>query len=625
MEERDAGAVAAAPARSRKRLEKVYIPDHLVEQIRNASDIVEVISGYLPLKRRGREFIALCPFHSEKTPSFNVIPHKQIFYCFGCQKGGDVFKFLCEYESISYPEAIQRMAERAGIEIEYEQGSDSQERARRETLYRIQEEFTLYWHEQLLQGTEAQIARDYLSRRGVSEQSILDFRLGYSPLAWEDTIRKAEELKLDFELLVESGLAIQKEGRGDGYGRFRGRLMFPIADNQGRVIGFSARALHPEDSKMGKYVNSPESPLFHKSSVVFGLDRAKREIIEKRCAIICEGQLDLIACHAAGFKNTVAPQGTAFTLEQARSLKRLAPELILCFDGDEAGQNAAVKALDTFLAADLTARVVFLPAGSDPVSYIQTHGAEAFGELISRAREFFDFYLTRLAQQNNKDSDRGRRQIVQAMGEALLKANQPLLTDTYAQKTAQLLGVNPQTILQEFALCKKPQFPTTYRFETQEQTAGPDAAEEKAFAPPSLREQWLLVLFLMNEAEWDWLAQGFQPEWVQHRHIREIIVTALDQYSAGEYSPHQLLHSFPDPFSQRLLCAAMAEDPQKIPEPALQLQKLVLALRSQHCEQLLHSLNQSLTAPGLSIDEQTELLQQKERIRQIRNSPLFGV
>ncbi|MDD2779151.1 MAG: DNA primase [Candidatus Methanomethylophilaceae archaeon] len=613
----------------------MHIPDHIVEQIRNASDIVEVVGGYLPLKRRGREFIALCPFHSEKTPSFNVIPHKQIFYCFGCHKGGDVFKFLSEYESISYPEAIQRLADRAGIEIEFEQGPDSRERARRDTLYRIHEEFTQYWHEQLLKSPEGQIARDYLVQRGVSEQSTQDFRLGYSPLAWEDTPRRAQHLNLDFDLLVESGLALQKEGRSGGFGRFRGRIMFPIADDQGRVIGFSARALYPDDSKMGKYVNSPETPLFHKSNVVFGLDHAKREIIQKRCAIICEGQLDLIACHSAGFKNTVAPQGTAFTLEQARILKRLAPELILCFDGDEAGQNAAVKALDTFLAADLNARVAFLPAGSDPDSFIKSYGADAFGELIKRSREFFDFYLSRLCQQNNKESDRGRLQIVRSMGEALQKANQPLLTDTYAQKTAQLLGVSPQTVLDEFARCKKAQPPAAYnvdRTKNRPRTDGDTGAftDERSpaameYTPPTPRERWLLILFLMNESEWDWMAHGFQPEWVKNSCVREIIVAALDQHCAGEYSPHHLLQSFPDPFSQQLLCSAMAQDGEVIPEPAQQLRELIQALRAQHCDHLLRSLNQRLNAPGISVEEQTELLQQKERIRQIRNSPLFGV
>ncbi|HQC43546.1 MAG TPA: toprim domain-containing protein, partial [Verrucomicrobiota bacterium] len=311
--------------------------------------------------------------------------------------------------------------------------------------------------------------------------------------------------------------------------------------------------------------------------------------------------------------------------------KRLAPELILCFDGDEAGQNAAVKALDTFLSADISARVAFLPEGSDPDSFIKSYGAEAFGELIKRSREFFDFYLSRLCQQNNKDSDRGRLQIVRSMGEALRKANQPLLTDTYAQKTAQLLGVSPQTVLDEFARQKKLQPPAAYPVErvinppdmdAYSDEEGPAAVE---YTLPTPRERWLLVLFLMNESEWDWMAHGFQPEWVKNPCVREIIVAALDQHCAGEYSPHHLLQSFPDPFSQQLLCSAMAQDEKMIPEPAQQLRELIQALRSQHCDHLLRSLNQSLNAPGISVEEQTELLQQKERIRQIRNSPLFGV
>ena len=244
------------------------IPEHIIEQIRNATDIVEIISSYLPLKKQGREFSVCCPFHNEKTPSFTVVPHKQIFYCFGCHKGGDVFKFLCEYENISYPEAIKRLAERAGIEIPFESSHENINRSLKESLLYIHELFASYWHEQLLHSAEAQIARDTLQQRGVSTESIQNFRIGYSPLKWEDTPDYAQQKKLNLEQLITSGLAIHNKSSintlsTSTYGRFRGRLMFPISDDQGRIIAFSARALYPED-KMGKYINSPETPIFHK-------------------------------------------------------------------------------------------------------------------------------------------------------------------------------------------------------------------------------------------------------------------------------------------------------------------------------------------------------------------------
>lgn len=598
-----------------------------MDRIRDANDIVEVINGYLPLKKKGREFVALCPFHNEKTPSFNVIPQKQIFYCFGCHKGGDVFKFLCEYENISYPEAIQRLAERVGIEIEFENSKESINRSIKEALLHTQEAFTLYWHEQLLRAPEAQVARDYLAQRGVSEQSIHDFRLGYSPLAWEDTPQEALRLKLDMNRVVESGLALAKEDQRHFYGRFRGRLMFPICDDQGRVIGFSGRVLYPDQDKMGKYVNSPETPLFHKGRIIFGLDRAKREILQKHSSIICEGQLDLIACHAAGFKNVVAPQGTAFTVDQARLLKRFAPEVVLCFDGDNAGQDASVKALDVLLAAGLNMKVALLPDQHDPDSLIKAHGAAAFGELIARSRDFFDFYLARLCQKHNKDSDLGRSQIVQSMGEALGKANQPLLSDTYAQKTAQLLGVSPQTVLDEFKRVKG-SAPRSYPDADRETPTnlspqGQAEEEEEEFIYPSQREEWLLKLFFMNEAEWEWISQCFQPEWVENEAVRRILERALDDYHAGQWSAHALLQYFQEGPCHEILCEALAQSEEQIPEPAQQLRELILSLRSRHCDHLLRTFNQRLQTPGLTLEEQLQLLQQKNRIRQIRSTPLF--
>ncbi len=603
------------------------IPDVIIDQIRDANDIVEVISAYLPLKKKGREFVALCPFHNEKTPSFNVIPQKQIFYCFGCHKGGDVFKFLCEYEHIPYPEAIRRLGERAGIEVPEDNSVSSLNRSVKESMLRIHEEFTQYWHRQLLSSPEGQIARDYLAKRGVSEQSIEDFRLGYTPKLWEDTPVMAQRLHLDMDHLVESGLALARQSDGKNssglYGRFRGRLMFPICNDQGQVIAFSARVLYPDD-KMGKYVNSPETPLFHKGKVIYGLDRAKREITEKKFSIICEGQLDLISCHAAGFRNAVAPQGTAFTEDQARLLKRFAPEVVLCFDGDNAGQNAVIKAFDILIKSELSMKVLFLPDQHDPDSFIKAYGAEAFGKLLNTSRQFFDFYLAYLCQHHNKDSDTGRLQIVQAMGEALNKADQPLLTDTYAQKTANLLNVSTQTILDQFK--RIPQYSERRYAEAPAPEQFDDAGEpmdEEEFIPPSKQDRWLLKLLLMNKDQWDRVCQCFQPEWVENKSVREIITYILDLHTAGDWSQDALLKAFPSPNIQQLLYEILVQTVENIPEKERQLKELLMTLRNKHCNQLLRNINQQLLKPGISLDEQLQLLQQKERIRQIKSTPLI--
>src|SRR5580692_5479539 len=373
------------------------------ERIRGASDIVDVIGGYLPLKRAGANFTALCPFHKEKSPSFNVNPHKQIFHCFGCNKGGDVFTFVKEYENIGFMDAVRRLAERAKIPLEFENTPGAQEsRHLKDQLLDIHEQLTQRWQNCLASEAAGQVARDYLAKRGVSAEAIKLFRIGAAPELWDDTVNWARGKKFDLATVEKAGVIIAKELEAAPavqdeanpppvtsprpsavryYDRFRGRLMFPICDEQGRAIGFSGRVLSG-DEKTAKYVNSPETPIFTKSKIFFGLDKSKRAILDAGFAIICEGQLDLIACFTNGVQNILAPQGTAFTEQHARILKRYANEVVLCFDSDNAGQNAAVRALDHLLTSGVAVRVAVVPTPHDPDSFIKANGGEVFRKLV---------------------------------------------------------------------------------------------------------------------------------------------------------------------------------------------------------------------------------------------------
>jgi len=355
------------------------------EQIRAASDIVDVIGSYLPLKRAGANFTALCPFHKEKSPSFNVNPHKQIFHCFGCHKGGDVFTFVKDYENIGFMDAVRRLAERAKIPLEFENSpGEQQSRHLKDQLLQIHDQITQRWQNCLANEAAGQLARDYLQKRGVSADAIKLFRIGAAPELWDDTVNWAKSKNLELDLVEKAGLIIRKEETGNYYDRFRGRLMFPICDEQGRVVGFSGRVLSG-DEKTAKYLNSPETAIFTKSKIFFGLDKSKRAILDAGSAIICEGQLDLIACFMNGVQNIVAPQGTAFTDQHARIIKRYANEVVLCFDSDNAGQNAIVRSLDHLLAAELAVRVAVVPPPHDPDSFIKNFGAEKFRELVEHA------------------------------------------------------------------------------------------------------------------------------------------------------------------------------------------------------------------------------------------------
>src|SRR5271154_5194688 len=420
-----------------------------LERIRAASDIVDIIGAAVPLKKAGANFTALCPFHKEKTPSFNINPHKQIFHCFGCHKGGDVFTFVKEYENIGFVDAVRRLAERAKIPLEFDQNpAEQQSRHLKDQLLEIHEKIAQRWQNCLLNESAGQLARDYLEKRGVSDEAIKLFRLGAAPELWDDTVNWAKSKNYELPLVEKAGLIIRKEETGNYYDRFRGRLMFPICDEQGRVIGFSGRILSG-DEKVAKYVNSPETAIFTKSKVFFGLDKSKRALLDAQSAIVCEGQLDLIACFMAGVQNVVAPQGTAFTDQHARILKRYVDEVVLCFDSDEAGQNAAVRSLDHLLASGLAVRVAVVPAPHDPDSFIKANGGEAFRKLVESADGFFDYYLNRLCKQNDANGDKGRIVILRAMAEAVHKTGSAVLVDTYAQKTALRLGVSMESVRAE--------------------------------------------------------------------------------------------------------------------------------------------------------------------------------
>jgi DNA primase len=589
-----------------------------LEQVRAASDIVDVIGACVPLKRAGANFVALCPFHKEKTPSFNVNPHKQIFHCFGCHKGGDVFTFVKEYENIDFPDAVRRLAERARIPLETDsQGGRPETRHLKDQLLQIHEQITQRWQTALASDPAGQVARDYLARRGVGQEAIQLFRLGCAPDAWDDTVNWAKSKHFEPTLMEQAGLILRKEGTGHFYDRFRGRLIFPICDEQGRVIGFSGRVLSG-DEKTAKYVNSPESPIFTKGRVLFGLDKSKRALLDKHCAIICEGQLDLIACFMAGVTNVVAPQGTALTADHARILKRYVDEVVLCFDSDNAGQNAAARSLDSLLACDLAIRVAIVPAPHDPDSFVKEFGGPAFSQLIEKARGFFDYYLDRLCVLHDVASDRGRRAIVQAMAEAVHKTGNDVLLDTYAQKTALRLGVAAQAVRNEF---KKS---SGARVVDVEESVGSSAST----APrPSQPELWLLRFLLESDDYVSWIASYLELDWLMHPMVREIVAQRFAAEASHAWpGPAPWLTQLDNPEWQNLITEILSDSRPSPVEKNLKglptRDSTIKILRDKYIERQLAALNQRLNAPDLKEDEQRRVLAQMDHLRQLKKQPL---
>ena len=586
-----------------------------IEQIRAASDIVDVIGSYLPLKRAGANFTALCPFHREKSPSFNVNPHLQIFKCFGCHKGGDVFAFVKEYESLDFPEAVRRLAERARIPLEYEKTAAGQEsRSLKEKLLQIHEQITERWQGALTNEAGGQIARDYLAKRGVSAEAVKLFRLGYAPEAWDDTVNWARNKGHELSLVEKAGLILHKEETSNFYDRFRGRLIFPICDEQGRVIGFSGRILSG-DEKTAKYVNSPETPIFTKSKVFFGLDKSKRALLEAECAIVCEGQLDLIACYMAGVQNIVAPQGTAFTADHARILKRYVEEVVLCFDSDDAGQNAAVRALDHLLASGLAVRVAVVPAPHDPDSLIKASGGAAFKDLIERAEGFFDYYLNRLCATNVLTTDKGRLAVLAGMAEAVHKTANLVLIDKYAQKTALRLGVSPDAVRLEFR-----KFARSSKYEPRSDQQ--EIEQTTPAEPPSALENWLLKILLLHEDLLDWATVHVNTLWVQHSVAREVILRRLAAHTNGNWrSLAAFLSECESAEMQNLITEAVAEE-RAIHNPSVQLSDIALRLRNQFIDREMAALLQRVNQPETSETEHLDLLRRQQELRALKRQPL---
>jgi DNA primase len=428
------------------------IPPETIEQIAAANDIVEVIGSYFPLKRAGANFKALCPFHQEKTPSFMVSPSRQTFHCFGCGAGGSVFRFVMDYEHADFPSAVRKLATRVGITVAEQRGAADEDRRyeARRTLLKLHADAAEWFHENLLKRDVGEPARKYLKQRGITAEIAKRWQLGYAPDEWDAFGSWARAHGYDTRDLITSGLAKTRDDaesapgeRSSAYDRFRGRIMFPICNDVGEVIAFSGRLLK-EAEGAAKYLNSPETPLFRKGSVLFGLHKTKRALIEANCAVVCEGQLDLISLFEAGITNVVAPQGTAFTENQARVLKRFVNEVVLCFDADAAGQKAAERSLDALLQNDLIVRVAEMPAGEDPDSLVRREGKEAFERRVAGARDFFEYWIERETAGVDLASLGAKMELAKSLAETVSRVRDSFMRGEISSKVSARLGVTAQ-------------------------------------------------------------------------------------------------------------------------------------------------------------------------------------
>ncbi|UCG77854.1 MAG: DNA primase [Nitrospirota bacterium] len=364
------------------------IDNNISDEIKSRLDIVDVISDYADLKKAGSNFKGLCPFHSEKTPSFVVSPQKQIFHCFGCNAGGDIFGFIMRYENVTFPEALETLAKRAGVE--FKRSYSSKGGKQNDALYRINEDAALFYSGELNRSKKA---TGYLKERGLDEDIIKAFRLGYAPQKYGSLLDHLKS-KGHSEAQIEKAGLIKYSEKKKAYDMFRGRLIFPICDISGKVIAFGGRIMDTKDAqKAPKYINSPETPVFKKSYTLYGLNEASRAIREKDYVIVAEGYTDVIVCHQYGFKNTVAPLGTALTEGHLKRLRSHTKKLLLVFDGDEAGLMAAKRSMHIIYENGLRGKVLLMPKGEDPDSLLNKKGADGLQKLFPGSKDLVDFFM----------------------------------------------------------------------------------------------------------------------------------------------------------------------------------------------------------------------------------------
>ncbi|MBO3270991.1 DNA primase [Hymenobacter defluvii] len=433
------------------------IPKETVDQIIHHADIVEVVGDFVPLKRKGQNMWACCPFHHEKSPSFSVAPAKGLYKCFGCGKAGGVVQFIMDIEGTSYVEALKYLAKKYGIDVQEEEKTPEQQLAQNEkdSQYIISSWAKDHYHKLLLKSDEGQgIGLSYLRQRGLNQTTITTFELGYSLDQWDDLLKTAEHAGYDRKYLEKTGLVVTRtddagQDTGRRYDRFRGRVMFPIHNISGRVVGFGARTLKPND-KTAKYLNSPESEIYHKSDILYGLYQARQAIRTEEVCYLVEGYLDVLSLHQGGIKNVVASSGTSLTEGQIRLIKRYSDNVTVLYDGDAAGIKASLRGVDMLLEGGLNVRVVLFPDGDDPDSYIRKVGDQRFQEHLDQQSQDFISFKTKLVAREAAQDPVKKAEAIRDVLQSIAKVPDPIKRQVFLQQTSAAFSIDEQVLITEY-------------------------------------------------------------------------------------------------------------------------------------------------------------------------------
>lgn len=526
------------------------IPEAQIEDIRNSVNILDVISGYVQLRKRGRNFIGLCPFHKEKTPSFTVSEEKQIFHCFGCGAGGNVYKFLMDFKSISFVEAVQEAAEHAGIKIDFEKDQSGSTNNELEEYYDINVFAAKYFSNNLLNSKQGDGAREYFKNRKIKPQTQRAFGLGYALPEWESILFYLKENKIDLEKAKHLGLIDSRED-GSYYDKFRARVIFPIFSPNGRVIAFGGRILD-KDAKAAKYLNSPESKVYSKRRSLYGLFHSKDEIRKLNKVILVEGYMDLISLYQYGVKNVVASSGTSLTEEQVQLLSRFTKNITVIFDADDAGQKAAVRSIEVLLKHDFDVKVVLLPEGDDPDSYIQKQGKDTFEETINRAQNFLEFQTEQLKRSGAFEDPAQQAEAIRTLVASAALVSDELKRNLLIKSISKKFSLREKLIESELDKMLQQQSRSSRRQVSQSGSSQPPIPrlEEKPVNNgngfTSFETEIIRLLFEGNEEVIGIILDNIVPEDFHNQTFREIAEVIKAAYKIHVVSPAAIIEKIED-------------------------------------------------------------------------------
>ncbi|GJL55913.1 MAG: DNA primase [Nitrospirales bacterium] len=596
------------------------IPPETLQHIRDRIDVIDVISRYVTLTKTGQNYKGLCPFHSEKSPSFSVSPSRQMFHCFGCGVGGDAITFLIKREGLGFMEAVQELAKLAGVPLVLDSrgGRDDQAASRRERYQHIHTVAAEWFHANLMNSERGKNARRYLERRGMSAETLETFCVGYAPAGWTGLLDKLEKTGVSRDDMFQSGLVIKKEERlhegksgGQGYDRFRDRIMFPISNHRGQVIAFGGRGL--TDEQMPKYLNSPETAMFAKGQTLYGFHKTREAASRLNRLMLVEGYFDVLTLYQAGVQHVAAPLGTALTADHVHTIRRIVNTVLLFFDGDAAGIRAALRTLDLFLNTGLTVKVMELSPGDDPDTYIRSQGIDALTQLEAHAPTLLDFAIHASLKEHNGASIEERVRCVDEVLRILQKTNNPIEKEERIQLVAERLGIREQTLIDRYPMLRTKPGRSPER--TSKAPVKPASSQRLPKGSPEERDVAVLALQGMLSAQHLQQLRIDMFRVPQYRRVMELVfehVTAEGQIDMESVCADALQDDEFGPIVTQLTLRDSHFD-----DPVSHFQECVASLERQHIQ---HTLNELITQlrvaeQGHRAEEIQELIEQINDLR----------